>query len=40
LSSARKRIGTRAVMTVIVIFLVFAGIVGVLWMGARDVRAG
>lgn len=37
--AARKRIGTRAVMTVIVIFLVFAGIVGVLWVGARDVRA-
>jgi ATP-binding cassette subfamily B protein len=30
----------RAVMTVIVIFLVFAGVVGVLWIGARDVRAG
>jgi ATP-binding cassette, subfamily B, bacterial len=27
-------------MTVIVIFLVFAGIVGVLWVGANDVRAG
>jgi ATP-binding cassette subfamily B protein len=27
-------------MTVIVIFLVFTGIVGVLWIGARDVRAG
>ncbi|MEO9826465.1 MAG: ABC transporter transmembrane domain-containing protein [Paracoccaceae bacterium] len=38
--SARKRIGTRAVMTVIVISLVFAGVVGVLWIGARDVRAG
>ncbi|EPX81118.1 ABC transporter transmembrane domain-containing protein [Litoreibacter arenae] len=38
--AARKRIGTRAVMTVIVIFLVFAGVVGVLWMGARDVREG
>jgi ATP-binding cassette subfamily B protein len=37
--SARKRIGTRAVMTVIVIALVFTGIVGVLWVGARDVRA-
>ena len=35
----RRRIGTRAVMTVIVIFLVFTGIVGVLWVGARDVRA-
>jgi ATP-binding cassette, subfamily B, bacterial len=37
--SAKKRIATRAVMTVIVIALVFAGIVGVLWIGARDVRA-
>ncbi|MCO8144256.1 ABC transporter transmembrane domain-containing protein [Rhodovulum tesquicola] len=37
--AARQRVGTRAVMTVIVIFLVFAGIVGVLWVGARDVRA-
>ncbi len=36
----KRRIGTRAVMTSIVIFLVFAGIVGVLWVGARDVRAG
>jgi ATP-binding cassette subfamily B protein len=40
LASAQKRVATRAVMTVIVIFLVFAGIVGVLWIGARDVRAG
>ncbi len=38
--SARRRIGVRAVMTAIVIFLIFSGIVGVLWMGARDVRAG
>jgi ATP-binding cassette subfamily B protein len=38
--AARKRIGTRAIMTVIVISLVFMGIVGVLWIGARDVRAG
>ena len=37
--AARKRIGTRAIMTVIVISLVFAGIVGVLWIGARDVRS-
>ncbi len=29
--SAKDRIGTRALMTVIVIFLVFTGIVGVLW---------
>jgi len=38
--SAKTRIGTRALMTVIVIFLIFTGIVGVLWIGARDVRAG
>jgi ATP-binding cassette subfamily B protein len=38
--AARKRVNTRAVMTVIVIFLVFTGIVGVLWMGALAVRAG
>ena len=36
--SAQRRITTRAIMTVIVIFLVFAGVVGVLWVGARDVR--
>jgi len=38
--SARRRIGTRAVMTVIVMTLVFFGVVGVLWIGASDVRAG
>ncbi len=38
--AARKRIGTRAALTAIVIFLVFASIVAVLWIGARDVRAG
>jgi ATP-binding cassette subfamily B protein len=38
--SAKRRVTTRAVMTVIVIFLVFTGIVGVLWIGANDVRAG
>ena len=38
--AARRRIWTRAVMTVIVIFLVFTGVVGVLWIGAHDVRAG
>uniref|UniRef100_UPI002B2761CE ABC transporter transmembrane domain-containing protein n=1 Tax=Leisingera sp. TaxID=1879318 RepID=UPI002B2761CE len=35
-----RRIRTRAYLTVIVIFLVFSGVVGVLWMGANDVRAG
>ena len=38
--SAQRRIGVRAVMTFFVIFLAFAGVVGVLWVGARDVRAG
>jgi ATP-binding cassette subfamily B protein len=37
---SRKRIRTRAFLTVIVILLVFSGIVGVLWMGAVDVRSG
>ncbi|WP_299354349.1 ABC transporter transmembrane domain-containing protein [uncultured Shimia sp.] len=40
LRAANRRINTRAVMTMIVIFLIFSGVVGVLWMGARDVRAG
>lgn len=38
--AARRRIWTRSGMTAIVIFLVFTGIVGVLWVGAWDVRAG
>src|SRR6056297_1586915 len=38
--AARRRVNTRALMTVIVIFLVFTGIVGVLWMGAHSVRLG
>ncbi len=38
--AAKRRISTRAMMTVIVIFLIFSGVVGVLWIGARDVRAG
>ncbi|WBU53404.1 ABC transporter transmembrane domain-containing protein [Paracoccus sp. SCSIO 75233] len=38
--SARRRIATRAALTVIVIFLICAGIIGVLWIGARDVQAG
>ncbi|MCG7623024.1 ABC transporter transmembrane domain-containing protein [Epibacterium sp. Ofav1-8] len=37
---SRRRIQTRAWLTVIVIFLVFAGVVGVLWIGANDVRFG
>ena len=38
--AARRRITTRAMMTVIVMFLVFAGVVAVLWIGARDVQSG
>ena len=38
LQSAYKRIKTRALMTMIVIFLIFSGVVGVLWIGANDVR--
>ena len=38
--AAHRRIGTRAWMTGIVIFLIFSGIVGVLWIGARDVQMG
>lgn len=37
---ALTRIRTRAIMTAIVIFLIFAGVIGVLWIGARDVREG
>ena len=37
--SAKRRVTTRAVMTVIVIALIFSGVVGVLWIGMRDVRA-
>jgi ATP-binding cassette subfamily B protein len=40
LVAANTRINTRALMTAIVIFLVFSGVVGVLWIGARDVRLG
>ncbi len=38
--SARTRIKTRAFMTVVIIFMVFAAIVCVLWVGARDVQSG
>jgi len=38
--AARRRIGTRAILTAIVIFMAFSAIVGFLWMGAADVRAG
>lgn len=35
---ALTRIRTRALMTAIVIFLIFSGVTAVLWIGARDVR--
>ncbi len=35
---AKRRITTRAAMTFFVISLIFSGVVGVLWIGARDVR--
>tara|TARA_R110002167_G_scaffold365312_2_gene589623 strand:+ start:32763 stop:34553 length:1791 start_codon:yes stop_codon:yes gene_type:complete len=37
---AKRRIETRALMTAIVIFIAFSAVVGFLWMGAADVRAG
>ena len=37
---ALTRVKTRAFMTAIVIFLIFAGVIGVLWIGARDVHGG
>lgn len=36
--SALTRVKTRTFMTIIVIFLIFSGVLGVLWIGARDVR--
>lgn len=38
--AARRRIATRAILTAIVIFIAFSGVVGFLWMGATDVQAG
>lgn len=38
--AAKRRIGTRAVMTAIVIFIAFSAVVGFLWMGASDVQSG
>lgn len=38
--AAKRRIATRAVLTAIVIFIAFSAIVGFLWMGASDARAG
>ncbi len=38
--AARKRIVARSALTAVVIFLIFTGIVGVMWIGARDVISG
>lgn len=38
--TARVRIKIRALMTAIIIFMIFSGVVGVLWIGASDVRSG
>lgn len=38
--SARRRISVRALMTAAIIFVVFSGILAVLWVGARDVQTG
>ncbi len=38
--AAQKAAAARARLTIVVIFLVFASIVGVLWLGAHDVLAG
>ena len=40
LETARRRIRTRALLTALVIVLVFGAITGVLWMGARSVMGG
>ncbi|MGB1235466.1 MAG: ABC transporter transmembrane domain-containing protein [Planktomarina sp.] len=39
-SSAKSRITLRAIITMSIIFVVFTGILGVLWIGAIDVRSG
>ena len=38
--SANRRILLRAIMTFVIIFFAFTGVVIVLWIGARDVRSG
>lgn len=38
--ATRKRVTIRALMTAIVIFFIFTGIVAVIWIGARDVKVG
>ena len=38
--SAKARIKMRAMITMIIIFVAFSGVMGVLWVGAIDVRSG
>ncbi len=38
-AAAARRIAARTQMTILVIFFVFSGVAGVLWLGARDVRS-
>ncbi len=38
--AARRRIVARAALTVVIIFIAFTAIVGVMWMGARSVISG
>ena len=38
--AALGRVRARSALTVIVIFLIFSGIVGILWLGAQDVLTG
>ena len=39
-AAAQARMKMRAIMTILVIFLIFSSIVGVLWIGAQEVLAG
>ena len=36
---AAQRINTRVLMTIIVIYMIFSGVVGVLWIGVHDIRS-
>ena len=36
---AAQRINTRVLMTMIVIYMIFSGVVGVLWIGVHDIRS-
>jgi ATP-binding cassette subfamily B protein len=38
--AARRATGARSILTVIAIFLAFASVIGVLWLGAQDVLSG